>query len=169
MLSSTEIPCALCGCAASEPKETPCTCCPVLERTDAHANKGKSSSRQEGLQGVLCVALFSGSRMAQRREDNKRDTEGRSCVYVLLHVYVQILMHSVQVCMHICVPVEAEGQSIASTLISEKGSLTGWSSQRGPGWLTSLRDPPVSASQAGVCHRAWLLPGFCDSAFWYSC
>lgn len=34
------------------------------------------------------MALIGGSRMAQRREDNKR-----SCVHVLLHVYVQILMH----------------------------------------------------------------------------
>lgn len=113
MLSNTEIPCALCGCAASEPKEMPCTDCPVLERMNARANKGKSSSRLGRLPGFLCVVLFDGSRMVQRREDNKRDIEGRYCVYVLLHVYVQILMHSVQVCMHICVPVEA-GESIYS-------------------------------------------------------
>lgn len=100
MLSNTEIPCALYGCAASEPKEMPCTGCPALERMNARASKGKSSSRIGTLRGFLCVVLFSGSKMAQKRKDNKRDIEGRSCAYVLLHVYVQMLMH-------VCVGVHA--------------------------------------------------------------
>lgn len=129
MRSITEILCVLCSCAASEPREVPCTCCPVLERMHAHASKGKSRNRSRpgGLWDVSAWPCLVEVGWPKRRQNNKRDVEGRSCVYVLLHVYVQVLMHvCAGVCAYMCTRGGKRSIYIPCTLLFETGSPTGW-------------------------------------------